>query len=70
MKIELPGDILITKQLTHCAFCRADPKVFCPRDHDCACLECGECFCAGHILIHMKNVHFVESSMEHCTKNV
>ena len=68
MKITLPDDILLTKQINQCTKCVDDPGVFCNRDNDAACLECGECFCAGHIIEHMKEKHSIESSMEHCTR--
>lgn len=68
MKIILPDDILIKKQLTHCTKCILDSRVFCHRDNDAACLECGECFCAGHIIEHLKEKHFIESSMDYCSE--
>ena len=67
MKIELPENIMLLKQMEHCPHCVEDDKVFCPRDMDVACLECGECFCAGHIALHLRIKHFIVTSMAHCS---
>lgn len=49
--------------------CIADKNIFCPRDCDAKCLECGRGFCAGHIIEHLHTEHLVTNTMDHCTKN-
>ena len=60
--------LMLKMQFGYCTICKVDKTVFCPRDCDVQCLECGEGFCLGHIIQHQEKEHFITSSMEHCTK--
>lgn len=51
-----------------CRLCKADDKVVCPRNVDAQCLKCGQKFCGAHIGQHLKEVHCISLSLEHCTK--
>jgi len=48
-----------------CPDCRADPKVFCPRNVDVQCLDCGRRVCGGHIVEHLKS-HCIALTLDHC----
>lgn len=50
----------------HCPMCKADKKVFCPRDPDAQCVHCGQRFCGAHIGQHLKEVHCVSLNLDHC----
>lgn len=39
-----------------CPECRKDKDIFCPRNVDGQCLECGTKLCAGHLMEHFKKV--------------
>ena len=58
------------KPMEHCSLCTMDPEVFCPRDVDAKCLECGENFCGAHIGPHLKKVHFISLDLDHCSIKV
>jgi len=45
------------KILQLCSFCKDDKNIFCPRNVDAKCLICGQCFCGGHIGVHLKKAH-------------
>lgn len=51
-----------------CPECEADPDVFCPRNVDGKCLECGLELCAAHLVEHFRSVHFMSLGLEHCSK--
>jgi len=51
-----------------CSMCKADDKVFCPRNVDAQCLECGERFCGAHIGQHLKEVHCISLDLAHCSE--
>lgn len=56
----------LVKPMKHCPPCLADKKVFCPRDIDAQCLECGQGFCGAHIGQHLKEVHCISLNLDHC----
>jgi hypothetical protein len=58
------------KPIEHCLLCLADKKIFCPRDVDAQCLECGQSFCGAHIGQHLKEVHCISLTLDHCRENV
>jgi hypothetical protein len=49
-----------------CPLCLADKKVFCPRDVDAQCVECGQKFCGAHIGQHLKEAHCISLTLDHC----
>jgi len=49
-----------------CDWCRTDPKISRARNADATCLECGQAFCGGHIGQHLKKVHCISLSLDHC----
>lgn len=49
-----------------CPMCKADPKVFCPRNADAICMGCHLAFCGAHIGEHLKKAHCVSLSLDHC----
>jgi len=51
----------------HCSECVKDDNVFCPRNNDGMCLECGKVFCAAHLIEHFKAVHCMSLTLEHCS---
>jgi len=53
-------------QIEICSLCKADGKVFCPRNVDAQCLECGEKFCGAHIGQHLKDIHYISLTLDHC----
>lgn len=56
--------------ILHCELCSKDKNIFCPRDADAMCLICSMHLCGAHITEHLKNVHCVSLSLDHCsTKN-
>lgn len=55
--------------IEYCPLCLADKKVLCPRDPDALCLQCGEKFCGAHIGPHLKQVHFVSLTLDHCRED-
>jgi hypothetical protein len=48
-----------------CKKCKEDPKVFCPRNVDVQCLDCGLRVCGGHIIEHLKE-HCIATDLKHC----
>ena len=65
-KIEIDA-MLLKMHMGHCELCVADPKVFCNRDCDAQCLECGHGFCLAHIVQHGKTVHLMADNNGHCS---
>ena len=59
--------VLYKLNLGHCPDCVADKNVFCPRDCDAECLDCGKAFCAHHIGKHLET-HFIALDNNHCSK--
>jgi len=57
----------MAKSLSLCPDCIAEPDVFCPRDSDGQCLECGVKLCAAHLLIHFEKAHFMTLTLKHCS---
>ena len=53
----------------YCPDCLADEKVFCPRDPDVQCLQCGKKFCGAHIGPHLQQEHCVSLNLDHCRKD-
>lgn len=58
----------IEKVIEHCPDCLEDEKVFCPRDTDAQCLECGQRYCGAHIGSHLKQVHCISLNLDHCSE--
>jgi len=56
------------KPIEHCPMCVKDKRVFCLRDVDAKCLECGQNFCGAHIGQHLKEVHCITLDLKHCSK--
>ncbi|KKN74901.1 hypothetical protein LCGC14_0386500 [marine sediment metagenome] len=52
--------------IIHCPDCLADDKIFCPRNPDAKCLDCGKSFCGAHIGPHLKDVHCIALTNDHC----
>lgn len=50
-----------------CPECEAAAKIFCPRNVDGRCLECGIELCAAHLMIHFQDVHCMTLDLVHCT---
>jgi hypothetical protein len=50
-----------------CPECKKDKEIFCPRNVDGQCLECGIKLCAAHLMIHFKKVHCMALDLEHCS---
>lgn len=50
-----------------CPDCQNDEKVFCPRNVDGICIECGIRLCAAHLLKHFKEIHCISLDLEHCS---
>lgn len=50
-----------------CPECKADDNVFCPRNADGRCLECGIELCAAHLMQHFKEVHCMALDLAHCS---
>lgn len=54
----------------HCPMCISDENIFCNRDCDVKCLDCGKGFCLGHIIEHCKSEHQMIDNNKHCTKEI
>lgn len=66
-KIEIEA-ILEKISFGHCPMCVKDDNVFCNRDCDAKCLDCGKGFCLAHIVEHGKKVHLMIDNNDHCSK--
>jgi hypothetical protein len=51
-----------------CGDCKRDQTIICKRDADVHCLICGESFCGGHIVRHLKT-HCVSTELDYCRKD-
>lgn len=60
----------LLKNGEHCEECKKDKNIFCPRNVDGQCLECGIKLCAGHLMIHFKKIHCMALDFNHCSKEV
>lgn len=58
------------KPMERCEMCEEDENVFCPRDVDAECLECGGQFCGAHIGQHLKEEHCISLDLSHCSTEV
>jgi len=71
LKSKLQIETIIEKiKYGKCPSCVADENIFCNRDCDAKCLECGKAFCLGHIIQHGESIHFMSSNNDHCTKEI
>ena len=69
IKSKVAMDALLLKlNMGHCELCVADDNIFCNRDCDVQCLDCGHGFCLAHIVEHCKKAHFIADNNNHCTK--
>ena len=53
-------------EVEHCKMCLEDEKIFCPRNPDAECLECGARLCGGHIGQHLLETHCIAINNDHC----
>lgn len=57
-------------KVEYCEDCLKDDTVFCKRNPDAQCLECGARLCAGHIAGHLQKEHCMSLSMEYCSEKI
>ena len=50
----------------HCPDCIKDSTIFCPRNVDGRCLECGAELYASHLMEHFRKVHCMSLTLDHC----